>query len=158
VRTTCLLIALAALGLTAADAPAPGPDFPDGYRDWRHVSTGLIGPQAPAHAINGGFHHIYANPLAVQGYKDGRFPDGAVLVYDLIEAVDRGGGVTAQGARRHVDVMAKDSRRFAATDGWGYAEFAAGERTPRPAGQIPPCQACHQQVAARDHVFSGLKD
>jgi hypothetical protein len=156
-----LIIALAAFGLTGADALAPSPDFPDGYRDWRHVSTGLVGPHAPAYAVNGGFHHIYANPLALQGYRDGRFPDGAVLVYDLIEAVDRGGGVTGQGARRHVDVMVRDSRRFAATDGWGYAEFAAGERSPRPgiaASQNTTCHACHQRAAARGFVFSSLRD
>lgn len=160
-KAASLIIAFMALALTAADAPAPSPDFPDGYRDWRHVSTGLVGPDSPAHAVNGGFHHIYANPLALQGYRDGKFPDGAVLVYDLIEAVDRGGGVTAQGARRHVDVMVKDSRRFAATDGWGYAEFPAGERTPRPgiaASQDKICHACHQLAAARDFVFSGLRD
>jgi hypothetical protein len=155
-KAACLIIILA-----AADAPAPSPDFPDSYRDWRHVSTGLIGPHAPAYAVNGGFHHIYANPAALRGYREGRFPDGAVLAYDLIEAVDRGGDVTAQGERRHVDVMVKDSRRFAATDGWGYAEFAAGERTPRPgiaAAQNATCHACHRRAAARDFVFSGLKD
>ena len=160
-RFGLIIIALAALGLTGADTPPPSPDFPDGYRDWRHVSTGLIGPNAPAYAVNGGFHHIYANPLAVQGYRDGRFPDGAVLVYDLIEAVDRGGGVTGQGARRHVDVMVKDSRRFAATDGWGYAEFAAGERTPRPGiavSQQTTCHACHQRAKARGFVFSSLRN
>jgi hypothetical protein len=152
-----LIIALAALGLMGADALAPSPDFPDGYRDWRHVSTGLIGPHAPGYATNGGFHHIYANPAALQGYKTGRFPDGAVLVYDLFEAVDRSGDITAQGARRHVDVMVKDSRRFAQTGGWGYAEFAAGERAPRPA-MAAGCHACHQRVEARDYVFSGLRD
>ncbi|WP_082554579.1 cytochrome P460 family protein [Caulobacter sp. Root1455] len=157
VRMGRLIIALAAFGLMGADAPAPIPDFPDGYRDWRHVSTGLIGPHAPAYAANGGFHHIYANPAALRGYKAGRFPDGAVLVYDLFEAVDRGGDVTAQGPRRHVDVMVKDSRRFARTGGWGYAEFAAGERAPRP-GMAAACHACHERVQARDYVFSGLRD
>lgn len=160
-KAAALIIALAAFGLAGADTAAPSPDFPDGYRAWRHVSTGLIGPHAPAYAVNGGFHHIYANPMALQGYKDGRFPDGAVLVYDLIEAVDRGGGVTGQGARRHVDVMVRDSRRFAATDGWGYAEFAAGERAPRPgiaASQDTACHACHQRAAARGFVFSSLRD
>ena len=160
-KTAGLIIALAAFGLMGADASPPSPGFPDGYRDWRHVSTGLVGPDAPAHAVNGGFHHIYANPLALRGYRDGRFPDGAVLAYDLIAAVDRGGDVTGQGARRHVDVMVKDSRRFAQTDGWGYAEFAAGETTPRPgiaASQKTTCHACHQRAKARDHVFSRLRD
>jgi hypothetical protein len=156
-----LIAALAVLDLAGRAAPPPSPAFPDGYRDWRHVSTGLIGPDSPAHAVNGGFHHIYANPLALRGYREGRFPDGAVLVYDLFETVDRGGGATGQGARRHVDVMVKDSRRFAATDGWGYAEFAAGERTPRPgiaASQAATCHACHQRAAARGYVFSTSRD
>jgi hypothetical protein len=160
-KTVGAIIALAALGFAGAGAIDASPAFPDGYRTWMHVSTGLVGPGSPGYAANGGFHHIYANPLAVRGYREGRFPDGAVIVYDLFEAVDKGGDVTAQGARRHIDLMVKDSRRFAETDGWGYAEFAAGERTPRPgiaAAQKTTCHGCHQRGRAGDFVFSRLRD
>ena len=162
-KTTCVIIALTALGLAGAGVieTSPTPPFPDGYRTWRHVSSGLIGPASPAHAAAGGLHSTYANALAIQGYGEGRFPDGAVLVYDLFQDVDQGGGVVAQGERRHVDVMVKDSKRFAATDGWGYAEFTAGERVPRPAiaaAQKTTCHSCHQSVQARDFVFSRLRD
>lgn len=160
-KTACVIIALAAFGLMGADAVAPSPELPAGYRDWKHAASGLVGPGSPAYATNGGLHHIYANALAVQGYEDGRFADGSVLVYDLFETVDMGGGATAQGPRRLVDVMVKDSRRFAQTDGWGYAEFAAGETTPVPviaASQKASCHACHQRAAARGFVFSRMRD
>lgn len=160
-KTVGVIIALAALGLAGAGAIEASPAFPDGYRTWMHVSSGLIGPASPAHAAAGGLHNTYANALAIRGYREGRFPDGAVLVYDLFQDVDQGGGVVAQGERRHVDVMVKDSRRFAATDGWGYAEFTAGERVPRPgiaAAQKAACHGCHQSVQARDFVFSRLRD
>ena len=160
-KTACAIIALAAFGLMGADAVAPSPELPAGYRDWKHVSSGLVGPGSPAYAVNGGLHHIYANAPAVWGYADGRFADGSILVYDLFETVDKGGGATAQGPRRHVDVMVKDSRRFARTDGWGYAEFAAGETTPRPGiatTQKATCHARHQRAEARGFVFSRMRD
>lgn len=160
-KTACAIIALAGFGLMGADAVAPSPELPAGYRGWKHVSSGLVGPASPAYAVNGGLHHIYANALAVQGYEDGRFADGSAIVYDLFETIDKGGGATAQGHRRHIDVMVKDSVRFAQTDGWGYAEFAAGQTRPRPgiaANQNATCHACHKQAQARDFVFSTMRD
>ncbi|NNC24627.1 cytochrome P460 family protein, partial [Salinisphaera sp. USBA-960] len=87
--------------------------------------------------------------------RDGRYADGAVLVYDLFETRDSGDGLIDQGPRRHIDVMVRDSVRYAATGGWGYAEFAAGQRSDRltPA-ERDGCAACHASRAQHGHVFS----
>jgi Cytochrome P460 len=96
--------------------------YPEGYRKWTHIKTGLIGPENPAFKFSGGFHHIYGNDKAMQGYTSGVFPDGAILVFDVIEAVQKDGSST-EGKRTHIDVMYKDASKYAATGGWGYEEF-----------------------------------
>ena len=57
----------------------------------------LVGPASPAFPTEGGVHHIYANDLALQGYRTGRFPDGAVVVYDLLDTKEVNGS-TIEGA------------------------------------------------------------
>ena len=59
--------------------------YPEGYRQWTHVSSTYIGPQSAAFEKNGGLHHIYANKQAVEGYRTGRFPEGSVIVADFLE-------------------------------------------------------------------------
>lgn len=129
--------------------------YPSGYSRWTHLKSGLIAAGHPAFARFGGLHHVYANAAALEGNRDGRYADGAVLVYDLFEIRDSGDGLIDQGPRRHIDVMVKDSRRYAATGGWGYAEFAAGQRRDRltPADR-DGCAACHASRAEHGHVFS----
>lgn len=140
----------------AAHAPIA---FPQGYTRWAHVKSGLIPAGHPAFASYGGLHHIYANELALAGYRDGRYADGSVLVYDLFETRVTADGSIDQGPRRHVDVMVKDARRYAATGGWGYAEFAAGADADRlDSKQRAGCAACHEHRKAQGYVFSELQD
>ncbi|MGH8082226.1 MAG: cytochrome P460 family protein [Lysobacter sp.] len=141
------------------NAPATGAGadiaYPAGYSMWTHIKSGLITPGHAAFPRFGGLHHIYANTGALQGYRNGRYPDGSVLVYDLFETRDSGDGIVDQGPRRHIDVMIKDSRRFPATGGWGYAEFAAGSRSDRlKTVQRDDCAACHATREKRGYVFS----
>lgn len=154
VNAITLLLPLSA---GAEDVTATVP-YPDGYRDWRHVKTMLINPGHALYASFGGLHQLYANAPAVQGYRDGRFPDGAVIVFDLAEAVDRDNAITA-GARKVLGVMHKDSTRYAATGGWGFEGFAAGDRL-RPtvgAKAATACFECHTSEKAHDYVFSRLE-
>lgn len=68
----------------------------------------------PLFASFGGIHHLYANPAAVRGYQAGKFPDGAAIVFDLLEA-KQGEGATVEGARKVVGVMAKSRAKYGAT-------------------------------------------
>src|SRR6266496_5450610 len=94
--------------------------FPRGFRRWAHVKSVLVGPQSVAFATEGGIHHIYANDKALQGYDTGKFPDGSVIVYDLLETKEVA-GATIEGPTRRVDVMMKQSDLYHATQGWGFA-------------------------------------
>jgi hypothetical protein len=129
--------------------------YPAGYRKWAHVRSALIGPKHPAFADSGGIHHIYANEKAMEGYRDGRFPDGSVLVADFLETRENE-GVTTEGPRRRIDVMVKDSNRFAATGGWGFEQFRGDSQTDRlvTAENAAACFACHSKQKERDSVFS----
>ncbi len=151
----CLALALPITPVLAADdVPYPG-----GYREWHHVKSMVIEEGHPLYASFGGIHHIYANKKAVQGYKSGRFPDGAVIVFDLLEA-KREGGAVVEGARKVVGVMHKDGRRYAATGGWGFEGFAGDSRTERVVGANAKtaCFDCHAAQKAQDYVFSRLRD
>jgi Cytochrome P460 len=159
-RTTRLAIlagALAAAWPAAAADPA-SVAYPKGYRNWAHVKSMVIQPGHPLHASFGGIHHIYANAAALRGYAKGRFPDGSVIVFDLLEANSADNAVQ-EGARKVVGVMVKDSRRHAATGGWGYEGFKGDSRTERAVGDkaASACHACHESQKARDYVFSSLR-
>jgi len=129
--------------------------YPAGYRLWAHVSSALIGPQNPAFNHSGGIHHIYANEKAMEGYHTGRFPDGSVLVADFLETRENA-GVTTEGPRRRIDVMVKNSKRYADTGGWGFEQFRGDSQTDRlvTAETAASCFACHSKQKERDSVFS----
>src|SRR5215468_3163197 len=118
--------------------------YPEGYRLWAHVKTALIGPQSPAFENSGGIHHIYANEKATEGYRTGKFPDGSVMVADFLETRENA-GVTTEGPRRRIDVMVKDSKRYAATGGWGFEQFKGDSQTDRmvTAEIATKCFDCH---------------
>jgi len=147
------IAAIAATAVLAADALRV--DYPAGYRSWHHVKSMVIEPGHPLYGAFGGIHHLYANPAAVQGYRTGRFPDGAVIVFDLLEA-KRDGNAVVEGARKILGVMQRDSRRFTATGGWGFEGFGGGNPTDRKVGADAKgaCFACHESQAGPDFVFS----
>jgi len=159
-RRRVIFLALAAAciltwSLSLWAKPNDAVPYPAGYRLWAHVRSALIGPKNPAFENSGGIHHIYANEKAMEGYRDGRFPDGSVLVADFLETRESE-GVTIEGPRRRIDVMVKDSKRFAATGGWGFEQFRGDSQTDRlvTAETAATCFACHSKQKERDSVFS----
>jgi hypothetical protein len=153
---------LALLGVTAATvvlAAEPEVPYPTGYRDWHHVKSMVIEAGHPLFGAFGGIHHLYANDKAVEGYRSDTFPDGAVIIFDLLEAAHEGNAVT-EGTRKVVGVMHKDSKKFAATGGWGFEGFGGGDPAKRVAGDqaASACFACHQPQKAQDYTFSRLRD
>jgi len=155
-RPTAILFSAAAVAALAA-APAQVP-YPTNYRGWTHVKSMVIEPGHALHAGFGGIHHLYANGEALQGYRTGRFPDGAVIVFDLLEAKAADHAVT-EGARKVVGVMHRDARRYGASGGWGFEGFAGDSTTQRVVGQnaATACFACHQAQRERDYVFSSYR-
>jgi hypothetical protein len=129
--------------------------YPAGYRDWTHVKSMLIFDEKhPLYNPFGGLHHIYVNAKGLTAYrKGGPFPDGTVIVFDLLEArMDQGAYV--EGSRKFIGVMQKDSRKFKETAGWGFDAFEKDTKNSFVKDGGKSCFNCHAGQKEKDHVFS----
>ena len=128
-----------------------------GYETWQTISISHNGALLAV---------ILGNPAMIDAYKTGipgngkPFPDGAKMAkihWKAEKSADAPAPTTVQGALHDVDLMAKDSKRFADSGGWGYAQFnyVAASDTFTPLGIGAKCgYACHTTVKAKDYVFS----
>jgi hypothetical protein len=135
-----------------------------GYESWQVVSISQDGPLVAA---------ILANPVMIQAYLDGvpangkPFPDGSRMakIHWTPKQMETWPKASVPGAQHDVDFMVKDSKRFADSGGWGYAEFEyepasetfrvgnMGDKPPQ-ANDAKCGFACHTTVKARDYVFT----
>jgi hypothetical protein len=145
-----------AIGESAVSSKSDGVAFPEGYRSWTHVSSAhnTAGPRGP------GMHHIYANAKAMEGYRTGRFPDGAIIVFDRF-GLQVCGSTSTIGKRQMVDIMVRDSARYRETGGWAFDEFVGDSRTQHaftPAQSVTTCFNCHTQRKDSAYVFTSFSD
>lgn len=151
-----VLSASAAIGVAiAASNDVP---YPEGYRNWQHVKSMVIQAGHPLNAAFGGIHHLYANSKAMQGYRSGNFANGAVIAFDLLEATQADNAIV-EGKRKVLGVMYKDSKKYAATGGWGFEGFAGDSKTERAVGAnaATTCFACHAAQKQSGYVFSAYR-
>jgi mono/diheme cytochrome c family protein len=136
-----------------------------GYESWPVISISHNGGAVAA---------ILGNPVMIDAYKAGipgngkPFPDGAKMAKVHWNAkVDAGepGSPTVPGTQHDVDLMVKDSKRFADSGGWGYGVFEIDPATGQfrlgnlsdkpPQGSDAKCGfACHTAVKTKDYVFT----
>ncbi|TCM20607.1 cytochrome P460 [Novosphingobium sp. PhB165] len=136
---------------SAPVSPIYGVALPKGYRSWE-----LIAPAQEAPPLDE-LRTTLGNPTAMKAYRAGTqpFPDGTVLVKLAWKHVQSPEFAPASipGAATTVQVMVKDSKRYAATGGWGFGRFVNGQ--PVDAAQHQTCWSCHQSRAAgHDFVFT----
>jgi hypothetical protein len=114
----------------------------------------LVNPAHAQFADIGGFHHIYANAAAIQGYRTRKFSEGSVIVFDWLQLDDKGGSFE-EGKRRQLDVMVKDSQRFGGTGGWGFQRFVGDSKSELAATPTSSqCFACHDRLKRDGLVLS----
>ncbi|WP_210877680.1 cytochrome P460 family protein [Roseovarius autotrophicus] len=144
---------------TATLAAGVGVPYPDGYRDWTHVKSMVIEDGHPLYESFGGIHHLYANDTAMAGYRSGSFPEGSVIVFDLLEAVSAD-ATLSEGARKVLGVMVRDSAAYSETGGWGYEGWAGGDPSQPVVGAAAAeaCYACHTAVEETGFVFSAYRE
>jgi hypothetical protein len=162
------LVAVAAMaGVFSSSAPSSGhadeegaPIFgikiPPGYRDWRLISV------AHEEGNLNDLRALLGNDVAIKAYREGKlpFPDGTIIArlawtYIPSEENNKVFGRSQSfvaGAATNVQFMVKDSRKYAATGGWGFAQFKEGK--PDAAAALKTCFPCHEPVKARDSVFT----
>jgi hypothetical protein len=164
---------LAVLGATAMSAQdrysvqvPSGLSFSEarGYEGWQLVSASMDGDLLAT---------ILANPVMIEAYRAGipangkPVPDGAkmVKIHWNPKKLETFPAATVPGTLHDVDVMVKDSKRFADSGGWGYAVFDYDAKsdtfTPGtlegkpPQGHDAKCGfQCHTIVKTRDYVFT----
>ena len=136
-----------------------------GYDKWEVIGASHNGDKLAA---------ILGNPAMIAAFKAGipdngkPFPDGAKMAkihWIAFKNAAQPGGPIQPGPLHDIDFMVKDSKRFAASGGWGYGEFEydpatdsfrVGNLTDKPpqAHDAKCGYACHTLVTARDFVFS----
>ena len=166
--TALLLTASAMAGaLTAFVSPVAGnagqdvfvTEIPNGYRDWKLVSV--------AHEAGNlnDIRAILGNDAAIQAYRNHKlpFPDGAIIAriawkYVPSEENNKIFGreqsfVAGDPPEWYLQFMVKDSKKYAATGGWGYAQF---DKDGKPANEarMKTCFPCHEPIKTRDFIFT----
>jgi hypothetical protein len=171
-RNAILLLAVATVAGVAAyrtrasahanedTAPIFLTDVPPGYRDWRLVSV------AHEEGELNDIRAILGNDIAIKAYREGTlpFPDGAIIAriawkYVPSEENDKVFGrrqsfVAGSTPSWGLQFMVKDSKKYAATGGWGFGQFDKDGKPNLPEAVFKKCFPCHQPVKDRDFVFT----
>ena len=131
-------------------------EMPPGFRDWR-----LISVSHEAGNINS-IGAVLGNDVAIKAYREGKlpFPDGTILAavhYKYVPS-DENNKVFGQaqsfvaGPPTNVQFEVKDSKKYAATGGWGFGHFNSDGTVGNDA-LMKTCFPCHTK-ASRDFVFT----
>ena len=136
--------------------------LPDGFRDWAFLGTWVVaGGDDEGGAA--GLHTVYTQPETVSHFREtGEFPDGAVLVKELLSAETADmttGHISRAGATDGWFIMIKDAEgRFAGNplwgSGWGWALFEASDpMTTVTEDYENDCIPCHVPAKDNDWIY-----
>jgi hypothetical protein len=172
-RTAFLLFAVVSLAVAAyvayasgqsdgEAAPIYGVKIPAGYRNWQLIAVNQIllagkGDQLRAQL---------GNDIAIKAFQEGTlpFPDGAIIAAihwtrvpseannKVLDGPFPGTQSFLVGSRVNVQFMVKDSKKYATSGGWGFADFT-GEK-PGDKALHETCFPCHIPAKDRDYVFA----
>ena len=139
-------------------------EMPQGYRDFGLIAVSRL-------TAGNGSSQLRAelgNDVAIKAYREGKlpFPDGAVIAAlhwnevssqenaDVLAKGFPGAGIQSfvPGSGVNIQFMVKDSKKYAATGGWGFGDFTNGK--PGDAKLMNTCFACHVPAKERDFVFT----
>jgi hypothetical protein len=129
---------------------------PPGYRDWRLIS--VAHEEGNLHS----FAAILGNDVAISAYREGKlpYPDGTIIAalhYGHVPSEENNkvfGDAQSfvPGPSTNVQFMVKDSKKYAATGGWGFGHFNKDGSIGNEA-LMKTCFPCHAK-ASRDFVFT----
>jgi hypothetical protein len=140
-------------------SPIFGVRIPAGYRDWKLISV------AHEEGDLNDIRAILGNDKAIRAYREEKlpFPDGTIIAriawsYVPPDENNKVFGrpqsfVPGPATDWYLQLMVKDSKKYAATGGWGFAQFNK-EGKPADETKIKTCFPCHEPIKARDFVFT----
>ena len=153
VMTSGLAVIASAAGTENVGGASPifGVTIPEGYRQWE-----LVAPSEEAEPLNE-LRAILGNGVAIAAYQKGTlpFPDGTILIKLAWKRVpsDEFKPASVPGGATTIQIMVKDSKKYAATGGWGFGRFLNGK--PVDEAQHQTCFGCHAaNVKGHDLVFT----
>ena len=134
-------------------------EIPPGYRDWKVVSV--------AHEAGNlnDIRAILGNDIAIKAYREGTlpFPEGSIvgrIAWNYVPSEENNktfgrdeSFVAGSPTDAYLQFMVKDSKKYAATGGWGYSSFGKDSKPFDPAS-MQGCYPCHQAIKSRDFVFT----
>jgi hypothetical protein len=143
-------------------SPIYGVKIPAGYRDWKLIAVANL-------LVAGKVDQLRAqlgNDIAIKAFKERKvpFPDGTIIAaihWTRVPSEDNnkvldgpfpGAQSFVVGSPVNVQFMVKDSKKYAATGGWGFADFTGGK--PGDKALHETCFACHTPAKDRDYVFT----
>jgi hypothetical protein len=137
--------------------PISGITIPSGYRDWKLISV------AHEEGDLNDLRAVLGNDVAIYAYRAEKlpFPDGAIIArlawsYVPSEENDKAFGrpqsFIAGSPKEGIQFMVKNSRKYASTGGWGFADFTDGK--PVAAAALKGCFGCHRPAKIHDFVFT----
>jgi hypothetical protein len=159
------VVASLALASRHADdqaAPIFGVTIPPGYRDWKMIAVAQLLVPGKTDQLR----TQLGNEIAIKAFKERTlpFPDGAIIAaihWTRVPSEDNnkvlagpfpGAQSFIVGSPVNVQFMVKDSKKYAATGGWGFADFKDGKPGSKELHET--CFPCHAPVKDRDFVFT----
>jgi len=133
--------------------------IPPGYRDWRLISV------AHEEGNLNDLRAILGNDKAIKAYREEKlpFPDGTIIARIAWQYVPSEENNKVFGRRQsfvpgpppdwYLQFMVKDSKKYATTGGWGFAQFNKDGK-PADEAMLKTCFPCHEPIKARDFVFT----
>ena len=129
-----------------------GVEFIPDYKNWKTIS-------ATDRFDNGSIRAILGNDVAIEAISSHRinpWPDGATFAKVAWQQQPGEKGFIRTGAFVQVEFMIKDSKKYAATKGWGWGRWRGADL--KPYGTSPAftneCVGCHTPVRANDYVYT----
>ena len=138
-------------------APVYLTKIPSGYRDWKLISVAHEEGNLHSFAV------VLGNDVAIKAYREGTlpFPDGAIIAalhYSHIPSEENNKVFGREqsfvpGPPTNIQFEVKNSRKYAATGGWGFGHFDANGK-PADEAVLKTCFPCHQPAKARDLIYT----
>jgi Cytochrome P460 len=138
-------------------APAYLTKIPSGYRDWKLISVAHEEGNLHSFAV------VLGNDVAIKAYREGTlpFPDGAIIAalhYSHIPSEENNKVFGHEqsfvpGNPTNIQFEVKNSRKYAATGGWGFGHFDANGK-PADEALLKTCFPCHEPAKARDLIYT----
>lgn len=127
------------------------PYDPD-YKNWQPLSIS-------DRFENGTMRVIFGNNIAVEAAKTNQirpWPDGARIAKALWTQVRDSSGNVRTGTFVQLDLMIKNSQKYASTGGWGFARFKTLKMIPYGTSSMfaSECINCHRPMKNEDYVFT----